>query len=80
MALTVTGFFLPPIQPYRGAPPETEFFLGGEKKTKDDLFLGGIERGLERREIGVEEAGEKVPVGQADVNCGLYFCGEFLMV
>lgn len=35
-----------------------------KKKKKKDLFLGGIEGVLERREIGVEEAGEKVPVGK----------------
>lgn len=30
--------------------------------------------------MGVEEAGEEVPVAKVDIKCGLYFYGEFLMV
>lgn len=30
--------------------------------------------------MGVEEAGEEVPVAKVDIKCGWYFCGEFLKV
>lgn len=76
--------FLPLIQPYSGVPPDTEFFL---KKNQDDSVAlrtrderGGGTGQKGSWEMGVEEAGEELPVGKVDIKCGLYFCGEFLMV
>ena len=77
--------FLPLIQPCSGIPPDTEFFFLKKnqdsvswRRTRDECDGGTGWMGS--WEMGVEEAGEEVPVGKVGIKCGLYFYGEFFMV